>query len=86
VESVPGSARLGGVPLVSYGHTFKPDSHSLRDALDATVLSPTGRAVGVDEAGRVIGVTSYDRLRAAIHTAQDAADQAGGSAQDRAAS
>jgi osmoprotectant transport system ATP-binding protein len=86
LESVPGSARLGGLPLVSYGHTFRPDSHSLRSALDATVLSQTGQAVGVDADGRVIGVTSYDRLRAAIHTAQDAADQASGSAPDRAAS
>jgi osmoprotectant transport system ATP-binding protein len=86
LESVPGSARLGGVPLVSYGHTFRPDAHSLRAALDATVLSPTGRAVGVDADGRVVGVTSYDRLRAAIHTAQEVADQAQGSAQDRAAS
>ena len=86
LESVPGSARLGGVPLVSYGHTFRPDAHSLRAALDATVLSPTGRAVGVDADGRVVGVTSYDRLRAAIHTAQEVADHAQGSAQDRAAS
>jgi osmoprotectant transport system ATP-binding protein len=86
LESVPGSARLADVPLVSYGHTFRPDSHSLRAALDATVLSPTGRAVGVDENGKVIGVTSYDRLRAAIQAAQETADQARGSAQDRAAS
>ena len=86
LESLPGSARLGDGPLVSYGHTFRPGSHSLRAALDATVLSPTGRAVGVDENGQVIGVTSYDVLRAAIHAAQEAADQAGGRAQDRAAS
>jgi osmoprotectant transport system ATP-binding protein len=86
LESVPGSARLAGVPLVSYGHTFRPDAHSLRAALDATVLSPTGRAVGVDADGKVIGVTSYDRLRAAIQAAQEAADQARGSAPDRAAS
>jgi osmoprotectant transport system ATP-binding protein len=86
LESVPGSARLAGVPLVSYGHTFRPDAHSLRAALDATVLSPTGRAVGVDADGKVIGVTSYERLRAAIQAAQEAADQARGSAPDRAAS
>jgi osmoprotectant transport system ATP-binding protein len=42
---------------------------SLRAALDATVLSPTGQAVGVDGDGRVVGVTSYDRLRVAIHAA-----------------
>ena len=34
-----------------------------------TVLSPTGQAVGVDDDGRVVGVTSYDRLRVAIHAA-----------------
>ena len=83
LESVPGPARLSGVPLVSYGHTFRPDSHSLRSALDATVLSPTGRAVAVDESGHVIGVTSYDRLREAIHAAQEAADQGQRSRPDR---
>jgi hypothetical protein len=40
----------------------------------------------VDADGKVIGVTSYDRLRAAIQAAQEAADQARGSAPDRAAS
>jgi osmoprotectant transport system ATP-binding protein len=73
-----GSGALGDLPMVSYGHTFRPDTNSLRAALDATVLSATGRAVGVDADGAVVGVTSYDRLRAAIHTAQEAADEAGG--------
>jgi osmoprotectant transport system ATP-binding protein len=86
LESVPGSARLAGVPLVSYGHTFRPDAHSLRAALDATVLSPTGRAVGVDSSGQVVGVTSYDRLRTAIHTAQEAADRSQPAGQESAAS
>jgi osmoprotectant transport system ATP-binding protein len=86
LQSVPAAARLAGVPLVSYGHTFRPDSHSLRAALDATVLSPTGRAVGVDSSGQVVGVTSYDRLRAAIHTAQEAADQSQLAGQESAAS
>ena len=49
---------------------------SLRAALDATVLSPTGQAVGVDDDGRVVGVTSYDRLRVAIHAGeQEAGDE-----------
>jgi osmoprotectant transport system ATP-binding protein len=52
------------------GHTFRVDSDSLRAALDATVLSVTGQAVGVDADGRVVGVTSYDRLRAAIQRAE----------------
>jgi osmoprotectant transport system ATP-binding protein len=70
------AARLRDVALAGYGHTFRPDTNSLRAALDATVLSATGRAIGVDSSGQVIGVTSYDRLRAAIQAAQEAADQA----------
>ncbi len=46
------------------------NTDSLRAALDATVLSPAGQAVGVGDDGQVIGVTSYDRLRAAIHAAR----------------
>ncbi|HEY7142754.1 MAG TPA: betaine/proline/choline family ABC transporter ATP-binding protein [Streptosporangiaceae bacterium] len=75
LEAAPATTRVADLPLVSYGHTFRPAANSLRAALDATVLSPTGRAVGVDEDGTVIGVTSYDRLRAAIQAAQEAADQ-----------
>jgi osmoprotectant transport system ATP-binding protein len=62
-------ATLAGVPLTGYGHTFRADSDSLRAALDATVLSATGQAIGVDADGRVVGVTTYDRLRAAIQRA-----------------
>jgi osmoprotectant transport system ATP-binding protein len=77
LESTPGDTKLADVPLTAgHGHTFRMDTDSLRAALDATVLSPTGEAVGVDSAGRVVGVTSYDRLRAAIQ----GADEAGGSA------
>ena len=36
------------------------------------MLSRAGRAIGVDEQGRVLGVTSFDRLRAAIHAADEA--------------
>jgi hypothetical protein len=36
------------------------------------VLSRTGRAIGVDEQGRVLGVTSFDRLRTAIGAAEEA--------------
>jgi hypothetical protein len=39
------------------------------------VLSRTGRAIGVDEQGTVLGVTSFDRLRTAIHAADEAATQ-----------
>ncbi len=73
LESAPPSALIGELALSGYGHTFRPDTDSLRAALDATVLSRTGRAVGVDDSGHVLGVTSYERLRAAIQAAEEAA-------------
>ena len=66
LESFPVDAKAGDAQLTAYGHTFDVNSDSLRAALDATVLSPAGQAAGVDDLGRVVGVTSYDRLRAAI--------------------
>jgi osmoprotectant transport system ATP-binding protein len=39
------------------------------------VLSPAAQAVGVDGDGRVLGVATFDQLRAAIQAA-DAADPA----------
>jgi osmoprotectant transport system ATP-binding protein len=77
LESVPGLQTLAGLKLAPYGHTFRVGADSLRAALDATVLSRTGRAVGVDDEGRVVGVTSYERLRAAIQTADEAASRDG---------
>jgi osmoprotectant transport system ATP-binding protein len=74
LESLPRERQLGDVPLDGYGHSFTIGSDSLRAALDATVLSDTGRAVGVDADGRVAGVTSYERLRIAIHAAGALAD------------
>jgi osmoprotectant transport system ATP-binding protein len=71
---LPGSDRLADAPLASVGHTFQPSQDSLRVALDATVLSRTERAVAVDSDGRVIGVTSYERLRDAIRAAEESAD------------
>jgi osmoprotectant transport system ATP-binding protein len=68
----PGQETLGSVPLAPYGHTFQVGRDSLRAALDATVLSRTGRAAGVDDQGRVLGITTYERLRAAIQTAEAA--------------
>jgi len=84
LTSLPASTRLGDVPLARVGHTFRPARDSLRAALDATVLSRTERAVGVDEDGRVIGVTSYERLRDAIRAAENRAAQ-DTAAQDTAA-
>ncbi len=67
LASATGDLPVGDMTLTGYGHTFAVCSDSLRAALDATVLSSTGRAVGVDADGRVAGVTSYERLRSAIH-------------------
>ncbi|MFE2042905.1 ABC transporter ATP-binding protein [Streptomyces sp. NPDC059477] len=44
--------------LLPYGHSFRPAEDSLRAALDAAVLSPTGWAVAVDAEGRASGVVS----------------------------
>ncbi len=74
LEELPASVTLAQAPLANSGHTFRIASDSLRAALDATVLSPTSRAVAVDDSGRVLGVTSYDRLRAAIHSSTLADD------------
>jgi osmoprotectant transport system ATP-binding protein len=73
LTSRPGNSRLGDAALATVGHTFCPAVDTLRVALDATLLSRTERAVGVDEDGRVIGVTSYERLRNAIRAAEEAA-------------
>ncbi len=73
LETLPVQATAAEAPLAPYGHTFGVSSDSLRAALDATVLSPAGRAVGVDEEGRAVGVTSYERLRVAIHAADEEA-------------
>jgi osmoprotectant transport system ATP-binding protein len=80
LELLPGERPLSGVPLTGYCHTFRPGADSLRAALDATVLSRTGRAIGVDKQGRVLGVTSFDRLRIAIHAADEAAPEERGAA------
>jgi osmoprotectant transport system ATP-binding protein len=71
----PGDTPLGGLPAEGVGHTFRAGIDSLRAALDAAVLSPSGQAVAVDDEGRVVGVATFDELRAAIQAA-DAADTA----------
>ena len=77
LESRDGHETVGQLTLAPYGHTFRVGQDSLRAALDATVLSRTGLAVGVDAEGHVVGVTSYERLRAAIQAAEEAADREG---------
>ena len=69
LKSLPREATAGDAQLSPYGHTFGVGTDSLRAALDATLLSPAGRAVGVDEQGRVVGVTSYQRLGTAVEAA-----------------
>jgi osmoprotectant transport system ATP-binding protein len=78
LESGAGRTMLAAAGLTPVGHTFRPDTDSLRAALDATILSRTERAVGVDATGRVLGTTSYERLRDAIRAAEDAAESAAG--------
>jgi osmoprotectant transport system ATP-binding protein len=71
-ERVPEDGDLAKVgPDVSYGHTFDAVTDSLRAALDSAILSPSSRAVGVDDGGRVIGVASVEELVPAIRAAQD---------------
>ena len=77
LKSLPREATAGDAQLSPYGHTFGVSTDSLRAALDATLLSPAGRAVGVDEQGRVVGVTSYQRLGTAVEAAGPAANIAG---------
>jgi osmoprotectant transport system ATP-binding protein len=72
----PGSTPLRNVPVEAFGHTFTVGTDSLRAALDAAVLSPAGQAIGADQAGRVVGLMSYDQLRTAIQAAETAAAEA----------
>ncbi|MDS1272034.1 ATP-binding cassette domain-containing protein [Lipingzhangella sp. LS1_29] len=57
---------VGELDLVRYGHVFTVSTDSLRAALDAAMLSPASRAVGVDRTGRVLGVVRQTDLSAAI--------------------
>jgi len=77
LETRDGEERLRQLALTPYGHTFRVEQDSLRAALDATILSPTGLAVGVDGEGSVLGTTSYQRLRAAVQAAEETADDQG---------
>jgi osmoprotectant transport system ATP-binding protein len=68
-SEVEGPVNLGS--LRSVGHTFMPATDSLRAALDALVLSPSGLAVAVDATGSLVGVASDGDLNRAIHRAVD---------------
>jgi osmoprotectant transport system ATP-binding protein len=85
LASAPPEMPLSAADFVPVGHTYRPDTDSLRAALDATVLSRTEQAVAVDESGGVLGIASYERLLAAIRAAEDAADQAAAADKRKAA-
>jgi osmoprotectant transport system ATP-binding protein len=59
----------GEKTLLPHGQTFEFGRDSLRVALDCAVLSPTGRAVGVDRTGSVVGVASQETVATAIRAA-----------------
>jgi osmoprotectant transport system ATP-binding protein len=67
--------RPDAVPI-PIGHPFLAQNDSLRAALDAAVLCPTGWAVGVDEQGRAVGVVSQEEIAAAIREAHRASLEA----------
>ncbi|MEC3996994.1 ABC transporter ATP-binding protein [Actinacidiphila sp. DG2A-62] len=80
-----GAGSVDRAGLLSFGRPFEFGRESLRDALDCAVLSPTGWAVAVDGAGRVVGVTSQETIGAAIRTAhaeRERREAAGGGGTD----
>jgi osmoprotectant transport system ATP-binding protein len=78
LDVLPADAPLGQARLDAIGHAFTVGADTLRVALDAAVLSPAGQAIGVDGEGRVLGLASFDEIRAAIARARQADDAAGG--------
>ena len=69
LAALPGDTLLGQVRAEPIGHPFTLGGDTLRAALDAAVLSPAGQAVAVNDDGRVLGVATFDQLRAAIQAA-----------------
>jgi osmoprotectant transport system ATP-binding protein len=67
LDGLTASFTLAQAPVEGGGHAFRVTTDSLRAALDATILSPSGQAAGLDDEGRVVGVTSYDQLLLTIH-------------------
>jgi osmoprotectant transport system ATP-binding protein len=70
LATIPDGTPLGQLGTAGLGHAFTVGTDSLRSALDAAVLSPAGQAVGVNGDGRVVGVATFDQLRAAIQAAE----------------
>ncbi|MFC3979073.1 ABC transporter ATP-binding protein [Streptosporangium jomthongense] len=65
VADLPASGTLADVRPAPYG-TFVRGRDSLRAALDATLLSPSGCAIAVDDAGRAEGVVTREALNEAL--------------------
>ncbi|MEV7009831.1 ABC transporter ATP-binding protein [Streptosporangium sp. NPDC051022] len=65
VKDLPDSGTLADVRPEPYG-TFVRGRDSLRGALDATLLSPSGCAIAVDDSGRVQGVATREALDEAL--------------------
>jgi osmoprotectant transport system ATP-binding protein len=65
-DAVPADGAVGQAHLLRYGRTFRVGTDSLRAALDSAVLSPSGRAIGVDPDGRVVGTVTQAELDKAI--------------------
>jgi osmoprotectant transport system ATP-binding protein len=77
--ALPGDTPLRQVRAEPIGHSFTAGTDSLRAALDAAVLSPAGLAVAVDGDGSMLGVATFEQLRAAIQRgAAQAADNGHG--------
>jgi len=68
LDSVPETAELRDAGLLPIGNTFTVGVDPLRSALDSSVLSPSGRAVGVDADGAVLGIATQADLATAIRT------------------
>lgn len=66
-EQLPGRTALPEPRPI--GHTIMLGRDSLRAALDATVLSPAGQAVAVDQDGRLVGVADQATVSRAINAA-----------------
>jgi ABC-type proline/glycine betaine transport system ATPase subunit len=69
VAELPKDGTLGAGRLTPLGQSFSVVADSVRAALDAVILSPSGLAVGVDGDGAVVGVAGQQDLAVAIATA-----------------
>ncbi|HEY8479688.1 MAG TPA: ATP-binding cassette domain-containing protein [Spirillospora sp.] len=85
VDDLPASGTLADARLAPVGHTFDVERDSVRAALDASILSPSGRAVGVDAEGRLVGVADQQDLGSVIARSgqQPAPDSPSGASDER---